>query len=321
MADPLATLSALLAPVFADLNGGVDADPTVRPSDRADAQINGALPLGKKIGANPRDIAQSVIDSGVLDGVASELEVAGPGFINVTFAPAFLEAQLAAISADERLGVAPVPSPLTVVVDYSAPNVAKEMHVGHLRSTVIGDSLVRMLEFLGHDVIRENHIGDWGRPFGMLIEHLLDLGEDVAAEGLSQGDLDGFYKAANAKFVDSEEFQDRARDRVVLLQNGDDETTGLWRRLVEMSNAYFNTVYTKLGVLLTDDDLAGESTYQPLMEGAYRATRRRRSAARGRRRHGGVSARFHEPRRRPAAADHPDPAPAGSCTRRATWPV
>ncbi|MGK0313488.1 MAG: arginyl-tRNA synthetase [Ilumatobacter sp.] len=128
---------------------------------------------------------------------------------------------------------------------------------------------MRIMEFLGHTVSRENHIGDWGRPFGMLIEHLLDLGEDVASEGLSQGDLDGFYKEANAKFKDSEPFQERARARVVLLQSNDEDTLVLWRRLVEMSNAYFNRVYTKLGVLLTDDDLAGESRYQSLMTGVH----------------------------------------------------
>ena len=269
MSDPLASLSTLLAPLFADLNGGAPADPTVRPSDRADAQINGALALAKRLGANPRDLAQQVVDSGVLTDVATDLEVAGPGFINVTFSSSFLESQLAAVVGDGRLGVEPASDPKIVVVDYSAPNVAKEMHVGHLRSTVIGDSLVRLHEFLGHTVIRENHIGDWGRPFGMLIEHLLDLGEDVASDGLSQGDLDGFYKEANAKFKDSEEFQERARARVVLLQGGDEATLVLWRRLVEMSNAYFNRVYTKLDVLLTDDDLAGESRYQPLMEGVY----------------------------------------------------
>ncbi|NND75478.1 MAG: arginine--tRNA ligase [Ilumatobacter sp.] len=270
MSDPIATLSALLAPVFTGLaDDGAEADPTVRPSDRADAQVNGALPLAKRIGSNPRELAQAVVDSGALADIASDVEVAGPGFINVTFSPAFLEAQLAEIAADARLGVPPASEELTVVIDYSAPNVAKEMHVGHLRSTVIGDALVRMMSFLGHHVIRENHIGDWGRPFGMLIEHLLDLGEDIAAEGLSQGDLDGFYKAANAKFTDREEFQERARERVVLLQNGDEETLVLWRRLVELSNAYFDRVYRKLGVLLTDDDLAGESRYQPLMEGAY----------------------------------------------------
>ena len=265
MSDPISTITTLLEPVFAELNDGEFADPTVRPSDRADAQINGALPLAKRIGSNPREIAQRVVDSGVLDEVASELEIAGPGFVNVTFSSDFLASQLGDIAADERLGVASATPALTVVIDYSAPNVAKEMHVGHLRSTVIGDSLVRMFDFLGHRVIRENHIGDWGRPFGMLIEHLLDLGEDVAAVGLTQGDLDGFYKQANAKFADSEEFQERARERVVLLQGGDAETSRLWQRLVEMSTAYFNEVYTKLGVLLTDDDLAGESIYQPLM--------------------------------------------------------
>lgn len=265
MSDPISTITTLLEPFFAELNGGEPADPTVRPSDRADAQINGALALAKRIGSNPREIAQRIVDSGVLDDVASELDVAGPGFVNVTLSSDFLAAQLGEVAADDRLGVAPAGVVETVVVDYSAPNVAKEMHVGHLRSTVIGDSLVRMMGFLGHRVIRENHIGDWGRPFGMLIEHLLDLGEDVAAVGLTQGDLDGFYKQANAKLAASEEFADRSRERVVLLQGGDPETTRLWRRLVELSTAYFNEVYTKLGVLLTDDDLAGESIYQPLM--------------------------------------------------------
>jgi arginyl-tRNA synthetase len=265
MSDPISTISTLLEPVFAELNDGEPADPTVRPSDRADAQINGALPLAKRRGVNPRELAQAVVDSGVLAGFASDVEIAGPGFINVTFSTEFLTSQLASISDDPRLGVPQAVVAKTVVVDYSAPNVAKEMHVGHLRSTVIGDALVRMHVFLGHDVLRENHIGDWGRPFGMLIEHLIDLGEDVAADGLTQGDLDGFYKAANAKFSESEEFQVRARERVVLLQNGDEETARLWHRLVDMSTAYFDAVYSKLGVLLTDDDLVGESFYQPLM--------------------------------------------------------
>jgi arginyl-tRNA synthetase len=272
MSDPVATLTELVRPVFTDLAADLadgDADPTVRPSDRADAQINGALPLAKRLGSNPRELAQRVVDSGVLADVADEVEIAGPGFINVTFSPSFLAEQLGHVAADDHLGVVPPSESMTVVVDYSAPNVAKEMHVGHLRSTVIGDSLVRIMEFLDHTVIRENHIGDWGRPFGMLIEHLLDLGEDVATEGLSQGDLDGFYKGANAKFNDDEAFADRSRARVVMLQGGDEETLVLWRRLVEMSAAYFNRVYTKLGVLLTDDDLAGESRYQPLMEGVY----------------------------------------------------
>ena len=269
VANPLSIVSDLLAPVFADIAGRPDADPVVRPSERADAQVNGALPLAKQLGTNPREVAQRVVDSGVLADVCSEVEIAGPGFINLTFTDAFLEGELRSVAADDRLGVAPASTARTVVVDYSAPNVAKEMHVGHLRSTVIGDALVRLHEFAGHRVIRENHIGDWGRPFGMLIEHLLDLGEDVAAAGLGQGDLDGFYKAANAKFNESTEFQERARERVVLLQARDPETIEIWQRLVDMSNTYFRGVYSRLGVLLTDDDLAGESGYQPLMEGAY----------------------------------------------------
>ena len=269
VANPLSIVSDLLAPVFAEIAGRPDVDPVVRPSDRADAQVNGALPLAKQIGSNPREIAQRVLDSGVLADVCSDAEIAGPGFINLTFADQFLAAQLEAVAVDDRLGIAPASTIRTVVVDYSAPNVAKEMHVGHLRSTVIGDSLARMHEFAGHTVIRENHIGDWGRPFGMLIEHLLDLGEDVAAEGLGQGDLDGFYKQANAKFTGSVEFQVRARDRVVMLQGHDPDTIKLWQRLVEMSNDYFSRVYDQLGVLLTSDDLAGESRYQSLMPEAY----------------------------------------------------
>lgn len=269
VANPLSLVADLLAPVFAQIAGRADADPVVRPSDRADAQVNGALPLAKQLGLPPREIAQRVVDTGVLSEVCSDVEIAGAGFINLTFAEVFLAEQLSHVAADERLGVPVVPVARTVVVDYSAPNVAKEMHVGHLRSTVIGDAIVRLHAYAGDRVIRENHIGDWGRPFGMMIEHLLDIGEDVAAAGLSQGDLDGFYKAANAKFTESAEFQARARDRVVLLQAGDPDTIAIWDRLVDMSNRYFRLVYSRLGVLLTDDDLAGESRYQPLMEGAY----------------------------------------------------
>ncbi len=273
VADPISIVSDLLVPVFAEIAGrpgATDVDPVVRPSDRADAQVNGALPLAKQVGASPRQVAQRVVESGALVDVCSEVEIAGPGFINLTFSNAFLASQLGVVAADDRLGVPPAPHARRVVVDYSAPNVAKEMHAGHLRTTVIGDALVRMLGFRGHEVIRENHIGDWGRPFGMMIEHLLDIGEDVAAEGLKQGDLDGFYKAANAKFTESGEFQERARERVVRLQGREPETLAIWRRLVDMSNDYFNLVYGKLGVLLTDDDLAGESKYDALMPEVYR---------------------------------------------------
>lgn len=265
--DPIALVSSRLAPWLSQRAGGGVVDPVVRPSDHADAQINGALPLAKRLGCNPRDLATEIVESGELADMCSEIEVAGPGFINVTFSNEVINTLLTAVANDELLGLRRAVEAQTVVIDYSAPNVAKEMHVGHLRSTVIGDALVRMYTAAGHRVVRENHIGDWGRPFGMLIEHLLDLGEEVAASGLGQGDLDGFYKAANAKFNDSEEFQARSRQRVVLLQSGDAETHVLWNRLVAMSTDYFNTVYRQLGVLLVDDDLMGESKYQPLMSG------------------------------------------------------
>jgi arginyl-tRNA synthetase len=236
----------------------------VRPSEHADAQANGALGLAKELGRPPREVAAEVLGAADLDGVASRTEIAGPGFVNITFDPALIASLTAAVAADERLGVAPATDPERVVVDYSAPNVAKEMHIGHLRSTIIGDALARVLAFLDHDVVRENHIGDWGRPFGMLIEHLVDIGAERANQ-LGLGDLDLFYKQATAKFADDDDFRERARQRVVLLQRGDEETMRLWRSLVAQSAGHWNEVYAKLGVLLTNDDLAGESRYEALM--------------------------------------------------------
>jgi arginyl-tRNA synthetase len=265
MADPVLTVAELLRPTFTHIAGGVDSDPVVRRSDRADAQVNGSLALAKALGKTPREVAQMVLDAVDLSRVCSATEIAGPGFINVTFSNEFLASELAAAAADSRLGVRNAPAQLKVVVDYSAPNVAKEMHVGHLRSTVIGDALVRMLEFVGHSVVRENHIGDWGTPFGMLIEHLIDLGETEAANELSVGDLDSFYRQARAKFDANDEFKERARARVVLLQSGDDETLRMWKLLVGESTRYFDKVYRTLGVLLTADDLMGESAYNPLL--------------------------------------------------------
>ncbi len=264
MADPLFTIAVTLRDAFAAVTGlpAAGIDPVVRSSDRADAQANGALALAKQLGKNPRELAEAVVATGLLAAVCSSAEVAGPGFINLTFTPQFLAAQLVEAAADPRLGVRLVPVPERVVVDYSAPNVAKEMHVGHLRSSVIGDSIVRLLARVGHDVIRENHIGDWGTPFGMLIEHLLDLGSsggDISA--VDMADPNPFYQAARAKFDNDDDFKARARDRVVKLQSNDPETIALWRQLVEKSTAYFDTVYHQLGVLLTSDDIVGESAY------------------------------------------------------------
>ena len=266
MADPLVTLAARLQPAFDAVAGRPGVDPVVRPSDRADAQANGALALAKELGRPPREVADAVLAEALkLDGLRATLEVAGPGFLNIVVHDDFLADEIAAVSVDDRLGVRSASPSRRVVVDYSAPNVAKEMHVGHLRTTVIGDSLVRMLEFVGHEVIRENHIGDWGTPFGMLIEHLLDLGETEAADHLSLGDLDGFYKQARAKFEADDAFKERSRARVVLLQGGDAETLRLWKLLVALSTKHFNAVYERLGVLLIDDDLMGESAYNELL--------------------------------------------------------
>jgi len=267
MADPIITIAQRLKPTFARIGGisEVDADAVVRRSDRADAQVNGSLALAKQLGKTPREIAQLVLDEADLSSVCSSVEIAGPGFINITFAPEFLAAELARAAADPRLGVSNAVKTETVVIDYSAPNVAKEMHVGHLRSTVIGDAIVRMLEFVGHKVIRENHIGDWGTPFGMLIEHLIDLGEAEAANELSVGDLDSFYKQARAKFEADETFKERARARVVLLQGGDVETLRMWKLLVGESTRYFDRVYRSLDVKLTANDIMGESAYNHLL--------------------------------------------------------
>jgi len=265
MADPLQILAARLQAAFDAVAGRTGVDPVIRPSEHADAQANGALALAKELGRSPRDVAQAVLEAcGGLSGVCSSIEVAGPGFLNLVLDNSFLAGELSTVATDERLGVGVV-APRKVIIDYSAPNVAKEMHVGHLRTTVIGDALVRLMEHLGHEVIRENHIGDWGTPFGMLIEHLLDLGETQAADHLSLGDLDGFYKQARAKFDADDVFKDRARARVVLLQSGDTETRRLWKLLVDLSTKHFNAVYSLLGILLTDDDLMGESAYNDLL--------------------------------------------------------
>ncbi|HEX5597307.1 MAG TPA: arginine--tRNA ligase [Micromonosporaceae bacterium] len=240
---------------------GTPAEPGVRRSQHADFQADGALALARRLGRPPRDIAAAVVERAELDDICSSVEISGPGFINLTVANNALAALLAGMSRDERLGVPPAASPETVVVDYSAPNVAKEMHVGHLRSTVIGDAAVRLLEWLGHPVVKANHLGDWGTPFGMLIEHLLDVGESEAVHELSLGDLNTFYQAARAKFDADEAFQERARARVVALQSGDEQTRRLWRLLVDDSEKYFLTVYDRLDVRLTNEDFIGESFY------------------------------------------------------------
>ncbi len=192
-------------------------------------------------------------------------EVSGPGFINLTLSDDWIAGQASSLLDDPRLGVGGADQAQRVVVDYSSPNVAKEMHVGHLRTTVVGDAIVRVLEYLGHEVIRANHIGDWGTQFGLLLEHLLDIGEPAAHDQLAAGEINAFYQAAKAKFDADPAFAARSRRRVVALQGGDAETLRLWDLLVSDTKQYYNTIYARLGVTLTDADLAPESFYNPML--------------------------------------------------------
>ena len=270
MADPLDDLLPRFARAIEAALGSehAGADPVLRRSAQpkfGDYQANGAMALGKALGRNPRDVASAIVEHLDLTGIAEPPEVAGPGFVNVRLLPGYLSGKATELAGDERLGVRPAPVSETVIVDYSQPNVAKEMHVGHLRSTIIGDAIVRVLEFLGHRVIRQNHLGDWGTNFGMLIEHVGDLGEDEAASTLSLGDLEAFYQQAKAKFDADPEFAERSRRRVVALQGGDPATLAHWQLLIDLSTRYFSTVYDLLGVRLTEDDIAGESCYNPML--------------------------------------------------------
>jgi arginyl-tRNA synthetase len=242
-----------------------DADPLIRPSQFADYQSNVALPLAKVLGRPPRAIAAPVAERLQGADAVAKAEVSGPGFVNITLREEWISASATGLIADERAGVPLASSPQKVVVDYSSPNVAKEMHVGHLRTTVVGDAVVRVLEYLGHTVIRANHIGDWGTQFGMLLEHLLDVGEDAAHDALAVGEINSFYQSAKAKFDADPAFADRARRRVVALQAGDAETLRLWQILVGDTRQYYNTIYALLGVTLTDTDLAPESFYNPML--------------------------------------------------------
>jgi arginyl-tRNA synthetase len=267
--DPSSWLAARVVAAavaaFGEEHAGVD--PLIRRSDRADYQANLAMGLAKTLGRPPREVANALVERLQHDDVCERVEVSGPGFLNLTLRTEVIARELAGALADERLGVANTPHPERVVVDYSAPNVAKEMHVGHLRSTILGDSIVRVLSFLGHDVIRQNHLGDWGTPFGMLVEHLAELGGNDAASDLSAGALSAFYREARRKFDADEAFAERSRLRVVALQRGDEPTLALWRALVAASSRYFEDVYARLGVTLRPADIRGESSYNADLPG------------------------------------------------------
>ncbi len=248
--------------------GLAGADPQVRRSARGDFQANGLLSAARQAGMSPRELAEKVAASVDGQGVIAACEASGPGFLNITVTDSALLGQVSARLGDDRLGI-PASEHGITVIDYSQPNIAKEMHVGHLRSTIIGDALARILGFLGEEVIRHNHLGDWGTQFGMLIEYLIEHGEDwqheagSAEESLSR--LNRLYRDARAAFDSDPGFADRARRRVVALQAGDPRTLAGWREIVAESKVYFNEVYDKLGVLLTDEDAVGESFYNPFL--------------------------------------------------------
>ncbi len=267
MADPEAALTRLVRGALAAEFGAdyADADPLIRPSQFADFQANVALSLAKRLGQPPRDLASRLAGHLADSEVCASAEVSGPGFINLTLRDDWIAAEAASQLGDARLSVPPADPPRRVVVDYSGPNVAKELHVGHLRATVVGDAIVRVLEFLGHDVIRAAHLGDWGTQFGMLIEHALDIGEQATYDQLADGEFTAFYQAARASFDTDPQFVERSRRRVVQLQAGDEQTMRLWRLLVGDSLEYLHKIYTRLQVSLTDADMVPESFYNSML--------------------------------------------------------
>ena len=246
-------------------------NPAVTQSTRpqfGDYQINGAMGAAKALKTNPRELAQKIIDNLDVADLAAKTEIAGPGFINIHLKPEFLAASLEAANQDAKLGVAEHANPHKVVVDYSSPNLAKEMHVGHLRSTIIGDAVVRALEFRGDTVIRQNHMGDWGTQFGMLIAHLEDLLEQgVDLEKVALADLESFYRDAKKRFDDEEGFADKARDYVVKLQGGDAHCKKLWQMFIDTSVKHSEEVYARLNVTLGRDDIKAESAYNDRLQG------------------------------------------------------
>ncbi|MFP1725100.1 arginine--tRNA ligase [Lonsdalea quercina] len=245
-----------------------DSEAQVRQSAKAqfgDYQANGVMAVAKKLGMPPRQLAEKVVQLLQLEGIAAKTEIAGPGFINIFLDPQWLSAQLERVLTSPKLGVSPV-APQTIVVDYSAPNVAKEMHVGHLRSTIIGDAAVRTLEFLGHNVIRANHVGDWGTQFGMLIAYLEKVQNENAGE-LELSDLEAFYREAKQHYDADAVFAERARGYVVKLQGGDEYCRTMWRKLVDITMSQNQHNYDRLNVTLTKDDVMGESLYNDMLPG------------------------------------------------------
>ena len=232
---------------------------SIRP-EFGDFQANGVMAAAKVMGSNPRQVALDVIAKLDLMGIAEKIEIAGPGFINIHLSNDFLTESIMKLSIDKALGIRKV-QPQKIVIDYSSPNLAKEMHVGHLRSTIIGDSVARTLEFLGHNVIRQNHMGDWGTQFGMLIAELEDEQSTKEKHSLLLGDLEIFYQRSKKHFDRDINFANKARDYVVKLQSGDEHCLGLWKNFIDISIAHIESIYQDLNVTLNTSDIKPESSY------------------------------------------------------------
>ena len=263
-----AILSDKIQQALISAGAPLDCDAIVKQSAKAqfgDYQANGVMAAAKKMGMPPRQLAEKVIELVDLDGIAEKTEIAGPGFINIFLSPDWLTAQLETALADDKLGLTPV-EPMTIAIDYSAPNVAKQMHVGHLRSTIIGDAAARTQEYLGHKVIRCNHVGDWGTQFGMLIAYLEKMQNEDAGD-MALADLEAFYREAKKHYDEDEVFAERARGYVVKLQGGDEYCRTMWRKLVDITMQQNQETYNRLNVTLTEDDVMGESLYNDMLPG------------------------------------------------------
>lgn len=245
-----------------------DVEAQIRQSAKAqfgDYQANGVMSVAKALAMPPRQLAEKVVALLDLSGIASKVEIAGPGFINIFLDSGFVAANADAALADAKLGISPVEQQ-TIVIDYSAPNVAKEMHVGHIRSTIIGDAAARTNELLGHKVIRANHVGDWGTQFGMLIAYLEKV-QNESANDMKLSDLEEFYRAAKKNYDEDEDFALRARGYVVKLQGGDEYCLQMWRKLVDVTMKQNQITYDRMNVTLTRDDVMGESLYNSMLPG------------------------------------------------------
>ncbi|HBC5064827.1 TPA: arginine--tRNA ligase [Proteus mirabilis] len=263
-----AFLSEKISMAMSAAGAPADSEPLVRQSAKVqfgDYQANGVMGAAKKMGIPPRQLAEKILEHLDITDIADEVEIAGPGFINIFLSPVWVAQQAEFALADEHLNITKV-TPETIVIDYSSPNVAKQMHVGHLRSTIIGDASARTLSFLGHNVIRANHLGDWGTQFGMLIAYLEKKQNENAAD-MALADLEEFYREAKKCYDEDEVFAERARNYVVRLQGGDEYCRTMWRKLVDITMQQNQLTYQRLNVTLTEDDIMGESLYNPMLPG------------------------------------------------------